>query len=171
MIQAELEKDFEAYINTEANQIMVEANGPPSIIDPNGYILYLTKFTNDYSGEILYCYAKEQVIKPRCSKFQFNYNLTPDIFNGEINLTLAGYYHYEFYEVYWKNKPPNDLTNLIAPACELESCALTPEDDHGVVKGLVAIGKMYVAEEGTKPEVTYTEYLQPEKSNYIYQGK
>tara|TARA_R110000824_G_scaffold23996_11_gene84914 strand:- start:86 stop:607 length:522 start_codon:yes stop_codon:yes gene_type:complete len=172
MIQAEVKKDFDAYINTKANQIMLNAGSisVPMVVNPNGYIFYLAKFTNDYSGEILYCYADPQDLNPRYSKFDFTYNAAPDMFKGEINLSLAGYYHYEFYEVWWEERPPVPLTSTFAPACELPSCILDATETHGIVKGLVAIGKMYVAEEKGKEEVQYTEYVAPIKNNYIYQG-
>ena len=167
MIQATLKTDFEAFINTAANQIDISGNTPPTI-EPHNMIYYMAKFTNDMSGDIVYCYPKPQIVTPRYSKFNFKYVLAPDMFQGELNLKLAGYWHYEFYEVDYAEKPSDNLNGENSPACELVSCVLDAAPDHGIVTGLVAIGKMYVAEK--TEEVQYDEYIAPTNTNYIYQG-
>ena len=53
-----------------------------------------------------------------------------------------------------------------APSTETDVLPVAPEN--GVVKGLVAIGKMYVAEVVGAEEVQYTEYSQQVNQNYIY---
>ena len=151
MIQSVIDSDFIVELNTKANQIT-----PQALID--GYsdaaILYLTKFTNDISGEIKYVYSANQEIMNRFSRFQC--------------LNLAGYWKYEFWEVYYRDLP-SVLTALNSPSTEKIILPVLPEN--GIVQGLVAIGKMYAAELPGQEEVQYKEYNQPKTSNYIYNGQ
>tara|TARA_R100001443_G_scaffold83311_2_gene90153 strand:- start:1593 stop:2096 length:504 start_codon:yes stop_codon:yes gene_type:complete len=167
MIQSQIKANFDVRINTEANRIVSDSLLPPTI--PNGCIKYLTKFTNDMSGDIVYCYANPQNFIARYSFFGFTYSATPDMYAGELDLKLAGYWKYEFYEVYWSDCPAV-LDSSTAPRDEFPIEPPLPSG-MGEVKGLVAIGKMYCAEEAGKPEVEYKSYKQPSSTNYIYQGK
>ncbi len=164
MIQSTVKTNFIAYINTAANQKMIDANTPPTL-DPHDVSIYLAKFTNDMSGEVIYCYPRPQWISDRFSTFQFISSITPDMYNGELNINLAGYWKYEFWEVFFEEDYMN-LSVTTAPSTENEVLPVAPEN--GVVKGLVAIGKMYVAEQSGSEEVQYTEYSQPVNQNYIY---
>jgi len=164
MIQSVVKTTFKAYINTRANQIVLGANPLPTTL-PQDTLIYLAKFTNDMSGEVIYCYPNPQYVVDRFSRFQFNASVNPDMFAGQINITLAGYYHYEFYEVYYGNKPTVlDVNN----SPKDENTVLPVSPDNGVVQGLVAIGKMYAGEVSNEEEVQYTEYQEPSNTNYIY---
>ena len=165
MIQCKVKSDFIANLNTEANQITSDSLLPPFF--PNAKILYLSKFTNDMSGKIVYCYSKPQLLRRRFSTFHFTNAVTPNMFNGELRLTLAGYWKYEFYEVYWE-VAPFSIDDDSAPRTEKSVLPVGPSI--GVVKGLVAIGKMYVGEKSGSQEVQYQEYVEPPQTNYIYQG-
>ena len=101
MIQSTVKTNFLAYINTAANQKMIDANTPPTL-DPHDVSIYLAKFTNDMSGQVIYCYPRPQHITDRFSTFQFIANPTPDMFIGELSLNLAGYWKYEFWEVFFE---------------------------------------------------------------------
>jgi|TARA_R110000744_G_scaffold211127_3_gene330276 hypothetical protein len=164
MIQSVVKTNFLAYINTAANQIMVDANTPPTV-DPHDVSIYLAKFTNDMTGDIVYCYPRPQWVSDRFSTFQFISMGTPDMYNGELLIELAGYWKYEFWEVFFEEDYmfPSITT---APSTETDVLPVAPEN--GVVKGLVAIGKMYVAEVVGAEEVQYTEYSQQVNQNYIY---
>jgi|21_taG_2_1085346.scaffolds.fasta_scaffold00245_42 hypothetical protein len=162
MIQSIVESNFNAKINTKANQIM-----PNNVIDPpHGVLRFLFKFTNDMSGKIIYVYPNNPIVYNRFTNFDFEYNASPDMFGGQLNLKLAGYWKYEIYEVYWEEQPMSyDDTS---PTSETD--ILPADPTNGVVKGLVAIGKMYAKEITGKEEVQYTEYVEPTNTNYIYTG-
>tara|TARA_R110000824_G_scaffold388083_1_gene583521 strand:+ start:123 stop:641 length:519 start_codon:yes stop_codon:yes gene_type:complete len=172
MIQGTTETNFDAYLNTAANQIVWDAETPGALFPipqphPNGSILYLCKFINDMSGKVIYTYP-DQYVYPRYSAFDYTYSPTPDMYAGEVNIELAGYWKYEFWEVHWSDTTPTVIPGS-APSNETDILPVAPEN--GVVKGLVAIGKMYVAERKDKREVTYNEYIAPIKTNYIYHGQ
>ena len=79
----------------------------------------------------------------------------------------AGYFKYEVYEVTWEGTVTLSLGN--APATEDDVLGASPT--HGVVQGLVAIGKLYLAEKSGSEEVQYTEYEAPTSTNTIYYGQ
>lgn len=164
MIQSEVKTTFRAWLNTTANQIMVNAHPQPTT-EVHHLIYYLFRFTNDMSGETLYVYP-EQDIRKRYSAFEFQYSATPNMYQAQLKLELAGYWKYSVYEVYFEEPPTPDMNANNTPSTELD--VLPVALDHGVVKGLVAIGKMYAAESQTKEEVQYKEYVQPASTNYIY---
>jgi len=165
MIQSRLKSNFDAWINTKSNQITPNAD----IDFPHGNLRFLVKFTNDMSGEELYVYPDSEVHN-RYTKFQFKFVSTnPNMFAAEIILGLAGYWKYEIYEVFFFEVPPTGYGLDNSP--KTENDILAPSPEHGIVKGLVAIGKMYVKEAGGLEEVQYNEYVEPTETNYIYSGQ
>ena len=159
MIQAIRETNFDAYIETKANRI--DANTPAT------RIRHLVKFINDLDEAVFYAYPLLENIYNRYTLMPFNYNATPNVFSGKINLIPAGYFKYEVYEVSWIGTPT--LTVATAPATE--TTVLPVEDENGVVEGLVAIGILYLAEKAGSEEVQYTEYEAPASTNTIYYGQ
>jgi len=160
MIQATREANIRAYIETEAQRI------DTGVAKTN--IRFLAKFINDLDGAVFYGYPTTYTINDRYTLMSWTYNTTPDVYGGRINLKPAGYYKYEIYEVSWQGGV--DLASGNAPATETD--VLTPPAaTKGVVKGLVAIGKLYLAEKSGSEEVQYTEYDQPASTNYIYYGQ
>ena len=146
MIQAIRETNFDAFIETKANRI--DANTPSS------RIRHLVKFTNDLDGSVFYAYPLLENVFDRYTKMPFIYNSTPNRYTGKINLKPAGYYKYEVYEVSWISSDVQ-LTSRFAPATETD--VLPVQDENGVVEGLVAIGKLYLAEKDGSEEVQYVQ--------------
>jgi hypothetical protein len=97
----------------------------------------------------------------------FSYNATPDVYTGALNLLPAGYWKYEAYEVSWTGAVAISAGN--APVTETDVLPVGPT--HGVVQGLVAIGKMYVAEKAGTEEVQYIQNTPTPKTNYVYYGQ
>ena len=159
MIQAIRETSFDAYINTEANRIDTSVT--------SAHIRHLVKFINDLDEAVFYAYAAIETINSRYTKLEFSYNTVPDMFSGRLNLIPAGYYKYELYEVSWIGSV--SLTEDTAP--DTETDVLPVENANGVVQGLAAIGKLYLAEKSGSEEVQYTEYTQPASTNTIYYGQ
>jgi hypothetical protein len=159
MIQATRETNFDAYIETKANRIAAV---------PSSRIRHLVKFINDLDEAVFYAYPLLSNIEPRYTLMPFVYNVSPDMYRGKINLIPAGYFKYEVYEVSWIGTP--NLAEGTAPATETDVLPVT--DENGVVEGLVAIGKLYLAEKSGSEEVQYTEYDQPASgTNTIYYGQ
>ena len=164
MIQSTIKTPFTAIINTTANQIMKGAIAPPNA-DPHNTLRYLFKFTNDMSGEVIYCYPTPLVYN-RYSTFHFEaICVSPNRYEGQLCIALAGYWKYEVYEVYFEEQAPYKTDEYYPKD---ETIILPIQPDHGIVKGLVAIGKMYAAEIGGEEQVQYKEYIAPVKTNYIY---
>ena len=159
MIQAIRETNFDAYIETKANRIASST--------PASRIRHLVKFINDLDEAVFYAYPALGNIHPRYTLMPFIYNVSPDMYAGQLNLIPAGYYKYEVYEVSWVGTP--DVADGTAPATETD--VLPVEDDNGVVEGLVAIGKLYLGEKSGSEEVQYTEYTAPTSDNTIYYGQ
>ena len=159
MIQAIRETNFDAFIETRANRI--DAN------TPSARIRHLVKFINDLDEAVFYAYPLLSVIYNRYTQMPFIYNLTPDMYAGQLNLIPAGYFKYEVYEVSWIGTP--DIADGTAP--ETETDVLPVADENGVVEGLVAIGILYLAEKAGSEEVQYTEYEAPKTTNTIYYGQ
>jgi hypothetical protein len=160
MIQAITETSFSAYLQTEDNRIDTSVD--------KTLIRHLFKFTNDMDKSIVYAYAQEYSIKNRYCEFNFNYNATPNVYLGRIDLKPAGYWKYEVYEVSWIREVV--LSSGYAPATETD--VLSPPDDiKGVVQGLVTKGKMYVADASGTAQVQYNQYEEPTTTNYIYYGQ
>ena len=159
MIQAIRETNFNAYIETEASRINTSV--------ASTQIRHLMKFTNDLDGAVFYAYAKAESIHERYTELSFTYNIVPSVYDGKIDLIPAGYFKYEAYEVSWLGVVLVGVGT--APRNENEVLPVLPVN--GVVEGLVAIGKLYLAEKAGSEEVQYTEYEAPASTNTIYYGQ
>jgi len=164
MIQAVAQSPFNVYINTEANRINTSV--------ASTQIRHLMKFTNDLDGAESYAYGATENIYSRYTKMSFTYiasPTTPNIYTGQTRLLPPGYYKYEAYEVSWTGTVTVSSGN--APANE-DDVLSPPAATKGIVQGLVAIGKMYVAsgKSGTQ-QVQYNQYTEPSGTNYIYYGQ
>ena len=146
MIQAIRETSFDAFIETEANRITVSY--------PDLRIRHLVKFINDLDGSVFYAYPVISNIYERYTPMPFIYNATPNRYTGKINLKPAGYYKYEVYEVVW-GQDEIVLSSATAPATETD--VLRASTENGVVQGIVAIGKLYLAEKDGSEEVQYIQ--------------
>jgi hypothetical protein len=162
MIQATQESNFNAYINTEANRIDTSVS--------SAHIRHLFKFINDLDGSVFYAYgdSSESGGTPygneRFTYFHFVYDVTPNRYNSLLNLTPAGYYKYEVYEVSWIADFGDGvgewlLNEEFAPATETAVFS-PPANTLGVVQGLVAIGKLYLSEIDSEEEVQYIQNAQ-----------
>ena len=158
MIQATRETNFNAFIETKANKIGTQTSAKTR---------HLVKFINDLDEAVFYAYPLLENIYNRYTLMPFVYNSTPDVFTGKLNLIPAGYFKYEVYEVSWIGSVV--LSADTAPATETDR--LPVSDENGVVEGLVAIGKLYLAEKSGSEEVQYTEYEAPTTTNTIYYGQ
>ena len=158
MIQAIRETNFTAYIETEAKRIDTSVD--------SSMIRHLCKFTNDLNKKVFYVYAALETIYDRYTKLEFDYSASPDVYTS-INLIPAGYFKYELYEVSWTGAVAVSVGN--APVTETDVLPVGPT--HGVVQGLVAIGKLYLAEKSGSEQVKYTEYTPPASTNTIYYGQ
>jgi len=146
MIQGFTETNIEAYIQTEDNRI------DTSVASSN--IRHLFKFTNDMDGSVQYAYAKTETIYDRYTYLLFEYNATPSTLDGRINLSPAGYWKYEVYEVSWVEAP----TLITSRAPQTELAVLTPASNQkGIVQGLVTKGKMYLDDRAGNEEVSYIQ--------------
>jgi hypothetical protein len=158
MIQAIRETNFDAFIETKANRIGTQTTAKTR---------HLVKFINDLDKAVFYAYPLLQNIHPRYTQMPFFYNVSPDMYEGQLNLIPAGYFKYEVYEVSWIGTP--EVAVGTAPATETD--VLLVRDENGVVEGLVAIGILYLAEKAGSEEVQYTEYTPPASTNTVYYGQ
>ena len=145
MIQAIQETNFDAFISTKENTI-----GNQGIVRTR----HLLKFINDLDGAVFYAYPLLGNIHPRYTSMPFVYNATPNRYAGKVNLKPAGYYKYEVYEVSWAG---DDVVLSSSTAPSTETDVLPVSNDNGVVEGLVAIGKLYLAEKDGSEEVQYIQ--------------
>tara|TARA_R110002012_G_scaffold67049_2_gene174986 strand:- start:55 stop:534 length:480 start_codon:yes stop_codon:yes gene_type:complete len=159
MIQAVTQSSFNAYLSTEDNRIDTSVSSDK--------IRHLMKFINDMDKSVQYAYSTIHLIYDRYTKMSFTYNLTPDVYTGALNLLPAGYWKYEAYEVSWTGAVAISAGN--APITESDVLPVGPT--HGVVQGLVAIGKMYVAEKAGTEEVQYIQNTPTPTTNYVYYGQ
>tara|TARA_R110002020_G_scaffold30421_3_gene95911 strand:+ start:884 stop:1495 length:612 start_codon:yes stop_codon:yes gene_type:complete len=110
---------------------------------------------------VQYAYGATETIYNRYTDFSFLHNTTPDVYTGKIDLSLAGYWKYEVYEVVWKQLTEVPTTVTIdaehAPATETDVVLPRLGVNIGEVMGLVTKGKMYVAEKSGIEEVTYSQ--------------
>jgi hypothetical protein len=159
MIQAITESSFTAYINTEANRIDTSVD--------SSQIRYLVKFTNDLDGSVQYAYSTIHLVYDRYTKLHFNYNTTPDVYTGDTKLIPSGYYKYEVYEVSWTGAVAISAGN--APVTEDDVLPVGPT--HGIVQGLVAIGKLNMTDKAGTEQVQYTQHTEPSGTNYIWYGQ
>ena len=159
MIQAITETNLTTYLQTEDNRIDTSVSSDK--------IRHLVKFTNDMDKSTQYAYSTVHLVYDRYTKFVFDYNSTPDVYEGKIKFLPAGYWKYEVYEVSWTGAVAISAGN--APVTETDVLPVGPT--HGVVQGLVTKGKMYVAEKDGTAEVQYTQHEEPSGTNYIYYGQ
>ncbi|QDP51511.1 MAG: hypothetical protein Tp1111DCM843611_9 [Prokaryotic dsDNA virus sp.] len=159
MIQAVTELPFDAYITTEDTRIDNSVSSDK--------IRHLVKFTNDMDKSVQYAYSTIHEVYDRYTKLSFTYNATPDVYTGATKLIPAGYYKYQVYEVSWSGAVAISAGN--APINENDVLPVGPT--HGVVQGLVAIGKLYMADKDGTAQVQYTQRQEPDGSNYIYYGQ
>ena len=162
MIQATTESSFTAYINTEANRINTSV--------ASTQIRHLMKFTNDLDGAVFYAYGTTETIYNRYTRFTFAYTASPavpNIYIGQTRLLPAGYYKYEAWEVSWTGTVTVSLNN--APATETDVLPIAAT--HGVVEGLVAIGKLNLSEKSGTGQVRYTQNSPASETNYIWYGQ
>jgi|TARA_R110001592_G_scaffold117333_5_gene319317 hypothetical protein len=162
MIQAIRETNFEAFVNVYDTKI----SNRPKI-----YVRHLFKFINDLDGAVFYTYPVVYNYLDRYFQANFTYSsptVSGDVYLGKLDLIPAGYFKYEVYEVSWAG----DTVLLSATtAPRTETTVLPVRDENGVVEGLVAIGKLYLAEKSGSEEVQYTEYDAPSTTNTIYYGQ
>jgi hypothetical protein len=160
MIQAVRETTFNAWLSLEDSRIDTSVAVTQ--------VRHLFKFINDMDKAVFYAYPVDEASAfPRYTKCLFNYSITPDVYSGLTKLIPAGYFKYEVYEVTWTGTVTLSLGN--APATEDDVLAVDPT--HGVVQGLVAIGKLYLAEKAGSEQVQYLEHPEPAATNYIYYGQ
>ena len=157
MIQAIRETNFDAYIETKANKIGTQTTARTR---------HLVKFINDLDEAVFYAYPLLENIHNRYTQMPFIYAANPNRYIGKINLKPAGYYKYEVYEVSWVGTV--NLSKSTSPSTETD--VLTVDNDHGVVEGLVAIGKLYLAETSGSEEVQYIQNAKRVQSLTIVSG-
>ena len=157
MIQAITESTWQAWLSTEDNRIDTSVT--------SAHIRHLIKFTNDMDGSVAYTYPTE-TIKSRFTDMTFVYNLTPDMYLGQINLLPAGHWKYEVYEVSWIE--PGAVSLGYAPATEVD--VLPIQDWNGVVQGIVTKGILNLTEKTGTEQVQYTQYPENSETNYVYYG-
>jgi hypothetical protein len=162
MIQTATETDFTFYIQTEDNRINTSV--------ASTQIRHLLKFTNDMDKSIHYVYGTAEDIKNRYTKFEVDYDAaaSANVFAGSVDLSPAGYWKYEAYEVMWTGT----VTVSLGYAPKTEDEVLEPvAADKGIVQGLVTKGKMYVAEKDGTAQVQYNQHPEPSGTNYIWYGQ
>ena len=157
MIQAVRKNNFNSFLSLADSRI--------DLTTPFTNVKHLFKLTNDMDKSIDYVYPQEQIYGERYVHSSFIYSASPDMFNGQVNLKPAGYYKYEVYEVSWSSGCPVVVNSTYAPANETQSIEL---ECAGVVQGLVAIGKLYLAEKPGEEQVQYKQRQEPSGTNYIY---
>tara|TARA_B110000858_G_scaffold72008_1_gene83586 strand:- start:165 stop:647 length:483 start_codon:yes stop_codon:yes gene_type:complete len=160
MIQAITETAFVPDICTEDNRIDTSV--------ASTQIRFLVKFINDLDGSIAYAYPELTIgIKPRYTRMNFSYSITPDIYIGFTKLFPAGHWKYEVYEVSWIGAVVVALGT--APANETQ--VLPVVDTNGVVQGIVTKGILNLTERAGTEQVQYTQHPEPEGNNTIYYGQ
>ena len=159
MIQVISESSFDMYVNTEGNRIDTSVS--------SDQIRYLVKFSNDMNKSVQYAYSTIHLVYDRYTKFSFTYNTTPDVYTGATKLIPTGFYQYEVYEVAWTGAVAISSGN--APVTENDVLPVAPT--HGVVQGLVAIGKLNVTAKSGTAQVQYTQRQSPSGTNFIWYGQ
>ena len=159
MIQATTLTNLTTYLQTEDNRIDTSVGSDK--------IRHLVKFSNDMDGSVQYAYSTIHLIYDRYTKFVFEYDATPDVYTGKVKLIPAGYYKYEVYEVSWTGAVAISSGN--APVTEDDVLPVGPT--HGVVQGLVAIGKLNMTDKSGTEQVQYTQHTEPSGTNYIWYGE
>ena len=152
------------YVTTEEKRIDTSV--------PSAQIRLLFKFTNDLDKGVVYAYGQSQVHNDstrtyqRSTKVAINHNTTEDVFTGRVNFKPYGYWKYEVYEVSFNGTVPT-LDAGTSPITETD-VANDTGSIHGVVKGLVETGKLYVTETDGSEQITYTEHTEASGTNYIW---
>jgi hypothetical protein len=157
-------------LSTADNRIYTHTLDSEKIkVEASRQIRFLFKIVNDMSKDVTYVY-------PTITNFYNRYTLmsvsnlgtgTPDMFAGQIKLTMSGHYTYEVYEVSWGGNAV--VTETTAPASETQ--VFDPASStKGVVRGLVTKGTMYMDDKAGTEQVQYTQHETTE-SNYIYYGQ
>jgi len=159
MIQGFTESTILTDICTEDNRINTSV--------PSTQIRYLVKFINDLDGSVSYCYPLLGQV-PRYTSFIFIYNLTPNMYNFQVNLLPAGHWKYEVYEVSWLTTEFN-IELGTAPATETD--VLPVANSNGVVQGIVTKGILNLTEKAGTEQVQYTQHETTEGTNTIYYGQ
>ena len=131
-------------------------------------IRFLVKFINDLDGSIVYCYPDLNTgIKPRYTDMTFQSQKIPDMFQGQIYITLAGHWKYEIYEVSWIGA----IVLSLATAPATETTVLAVADTNGVVQGIVTKGILNLTEKEGTEQVQYTQHESAAGTNTIYYGQ
>ena len=135
---------------------------------------FLFKFTNDITKDIIYSYGSVFTLRERYYRFRFYYDsptppLTPDMFEGYIDLKPAGHWKYEIYEVTFVDTPPTPRTEVNYP--KTETTVLPVADTNGVVKGIITKGILNLTEKTGTEQVQYTQHQEPEDTNYVWYGQ
>ena len=159
MIQAITETNLTTFLQTEDNRIDTSVGSDK--------IRHLVKFINDMDASVQYAYSTVHLIYDRYTKFVFDYNATPDVYTGKVKFIPSGYWKYEVYEVSWTGAVAISSGN--APITEDDVLPVGPT--HGVVQGLVAIGKLNMTDKSGTEQVQYTQRETPASTNYIYYGQ
>ena len=158
MIHGVTKSTFNAYIQTKDNRI----NNSTDI----SVWKHLWKLTNDMSGEVHYVYPTE-TIYDRYTVALFTYNATPNMYVGQVNLELAGFWKYQVFEVTWITA--GESSSALMPPTE-EFLFDPAEDELGVVEGEVTKGKMYLDSKRGTGEVTYTQNAKSVQSLTLVSG-
>ena len=117
-------------VSTEDNRIDTSVT--------SAHIQFLVKFTNDMDKRVVYAYPTKLGIYDRYTTMTFLHNTTENFLEAKVNFVPNGYWYYEIYEVSWIGTITLTVTN--APATE-DTVLTPPDNDKGVVQGLVEIGK------------------------------
>jgi hypothetical protein len=134
-------------------------------------IRLLFKFINDMTGATKYAYGTSTShndanrIYQRYTSVLISHNTSEDVFTGKVDFKPYGYWKYEIYEVSFNGTVPT-LTTDTAPINESDAANDT-SGVHGVVKGKVEEGKLYVTETVGSEQVRYTEHTET-TTNYLY---
>tara|TARA_B110000240_G_scaffold181860_1_gene214175 strand:- start:345 stop:830 length:486 start_codon:yes stop_codon:yes gene_type:complete len=161
MIQGFTKTSITTDICTEDNRINTKV--------ASTQIRFLVKFINDLDGSIEYCYPDLNTgIKPRYTDMTFQYHISPDMYQGQIDLLPAGHWKYEVYEVSWLTTEFN-IEFGTAPATETD--VLPVANSNGVVQGIVTKGILNLTEKAGTEQVQYTQHETTEGTNTIYYGQ
>ena len=150
------------YGSTISSYLTLEEKRIHTAVDASK-VRYLFKFTNDMTKAVKYCYGTKTTTNDRYVKNTFLHNTTENLLTSNINFKPFGFWKYEVYEVSWIGTI--SLSEDTAPATE--TTVLPVNDEHGVVKGKVEEGKLYIQETAGSEQIKYTEHTTTE-TNYLY---
>jgi len=162
------------YGSTIASYLTLEEKRIHTAVDASK-VRYLFKFTNDSTKKVKYAYGLKSTHNDRYVFNHFVHNTTEDLFASEIDFKPFGFWYYEVYEVTWLGtvtltagtpaEGENPDVSKTAPSTESER--LPVNDNHGVVKGKVEEGKLYIQETVGSEQIQYTQHTTTE-TNYLY---